>query len=344
MTPHEVINAHRHLLVSTERQNPIYINPYGLPMPLCKAIEWQGKAHSKGKANISVTSLIDAPLQFFLKRILMALVVVEYSDRLWALYGTIAHTILEKAVGEAAGQLRELRMFAEIGGWTVSGQMDLWEEPEAMTDYKFTSTYNVLEGVRREWINQENTYFTLMRHSKDPELEGVSDRLQRLQICAMLRDHGPRHLAKLPSKTKVLEVPVWPAEEADDYVLERVAIHREAEENAIADPEYIPPRCDVDERWTRAPTFAVMKRGNKRAKKVCGTRGEAEAWITEQAKPGELYIDERPGEEPRCELYCDFSRCGLCPYYKCKKPPVAIKHIAEALPVKTDWLTLEVAQ
>jgi len=336
MTARELIIANKGGLTDDTRQYPVYVNPYMLPQPLCKAIEWQNKAHSKGRANISVTSLIDAPLQFFLKRILMAYVVVEYSERLWALYGTIAHEILEKGEN-AVGQIRELRMFADFGGWTVSGQLDLYEEPEVMTDYKFTSTYTVVDGIRREWLNQENSYATLMRHSDDPEVQKVADRLQALQICAMLRDHGPRHKAKLPSKVKILPVELWPAEEADDYVEERVAIHKQAEDMAIADPEYIPPMCNEDERWLDAPTFAMMKTGNKRAKKVCGTRGEAEALIEMQSKPADFHVEDRPGGAKRCEGYCDFAKCGLCPYYKREKAPE--QFIIDALPVKTDMLT-----
>jgi len=340
MTPEALIIANKHKLTGTQKLHPGYVNPYGLPMPLCKAIEWQNKAHSRGRANISVTSLIDAPLQFFLRRVLMDHVVLEYSDRLWALYGTLAHEVLEKG-SDAPGQLRELRMFADLYGWCVSGQMDLYEDPDVMTDYKFTSTYTVVNGLRKEWENQENTYATLMRHSDDPAVQEVADRLQRLQICAMLRDWGPRHANKIPSKVKILEVPIWPAERADDYVATRIGIHKEVEDLAIARPDFIPPMCSPDERWLDPPTFAVKKKGNKKAKKLCETLGEADAYINLQATPNQFIVEERAGGSKKCETYCDFSRCGLCPYYKCKKPHPAIRPIVSALPVKTHMLTVE---
>lgn len=79
-------------------------NHQQLPEPLYQAIVQQSQAHSVGDADISCTQLIDSPLIAWLWRNDGARVEEDASvypvggtasHRLWALYGSVAHKILE---------------------------------------------------------------------------------------------------------------------------------------------------------------------------------------------------------------------------------------------------------
>lgn len=74
-------------------------NESNLPEPLYQAIVAQQQQHSVGEADISCTQLIDAPLIAWMWRNYGDQVVEDAADRLWALYGSIAHSILEGYAG-----------------------------------------------------------------------------------------------------------------------------------------------------------------------------------------------------------------------------------------------------
>ncbi len=74
-------------------------NDANLPEPLYQAIVAQQQQHSVGEADIYCTQLIDAPLIAWMWRNYGDQVVEDASDRLWALYGSIAHSILEGYAG-----------------------------------------------------------------------------------------------------------------------------------------------------------------------------------------------------------------------------------------------------
>jgi hypothetical protein len=114
-------------------------NDANLPEPLYQAIVAQQQQHSGGgEADISCTQLIDTPLIAWMWRNYGDQVVEDASDRLWALYGSIAHSVLEGYAG--AGQHVETEAIATLDGMRVSGHLDLLVMPDGtIQDYKFTS-------------------------------------------------------------------------------------------------------------------------------------------------------------------------------------------------------------
>jgi hypothetical protein len=63
--------------------------------------------------------------------------------------------------------------------------------------------------------------------------------------------------------------------------------------------------------WERPSKFAVMKKGQKKAVKLCDTEWNAEEYIGDNKG---LYIELRPGERTRCKSYCIVQ--NHCPQYK----------------------------
>lgn len=87
-------------------------NDANLPEPLYQAIIAQQQQHSMGEADISCTQLVDAPLIAWMWRNCGEQVVEDTAARLWALYGSIAHSILEGYAG--AGHHVETEVIATM--------------------------------------------------------------------------------------------------------------------------------------------------------------------------------------------------------------------------------------
>lgn len=230
-------------------------NHQQLPEPLYQAIMQQSQAHSVGDADISCTQLIDSPLIAWLWRNDGDRVEEDASDRLWALYGSLAHQILEGYQGE--GHHVETEAIAEVGGLRVSGHLDLLVFPDGtIQDYKFTSAWTVAAAKKEgkvEWERQLNVYRFLLQQDTSLSFAAV----RRLQIVAMLRDYGPRHAQEGLKPVEIIDVPLWDDEQVDAYIKERVKLHQ------AAFGKEIPPKCTPEERWTN-------KRGeNKRCDSYC---------------------------------------------------------------------------
>ena len=226
------------------------------------------------------------------------------SEFLWSLLGSAIHAELAK---EADGVLIEQRITKNVFGITLSGQIDRYEiEDKTIADYKVTSVWSILLGLKSEWEKQLNIYKFL--------LESEGHAVEQLKIHAILRDWQvgkavQRNYPDIPFMT--LDVPVWNNEKISKYIEERVVTHK-------AEP--LP--CTMSERWQDPPCFAIMQKGRKSAVKASYKdlegkkqpivhKFQAEEFILEMKKPN-LYIEERPSIAKRCKDYClvrDF-----CPY------------------------------
>jgi hypothetical protein len=65
------------------------------------------------------------------------------------------------------------------------------------------------------------------------------------------------------------------------------------------------PKCTDTERWSQPEKWAVMLKGNKKAKKVFGTKEDAEEFINTEKFDKKPYLEYRKGEPKRCTgNYC----------------------------------------
>jgi hypothetical protein len=259
-------------------------NKHGLPAPLVNAIK--NDPYSRGKSDISVTQLIQPPQ---LRRLVRGVQTDEdASEFIWRLLGQAVHTILERAYPDTA--IVEKRLFAEVLGWTVSGQFDVYESG-VLTDYKITSVY--ARGGKVEWENQLNLLRALAERNGMP--------VSRVQIVAIFRDWRPKEALSEDypqSQVAVLPVALWPLERAEEYLIERVRLHRME----------TPPECTDEERWMSPEKWALMQKGRKRAVKLFDVKPEQITLTDGQ------YWELRPGIYRRCESYCRAST--ICPQWK----------------------------
>jgi len=268
-------------------------NIHGLPDALVNAVK---NDPYTGGGDISVTKLIDAPRRRTLNRQFKEFVVEDVSERIWSLLGQAVHTVLERSETTA---LVEERLYAEVNGWRVSGQFDrITVADGVMQDWKLTTTYKA-DGDKG-WERQLNL-LRWLAHKNDIQVE-------KLQVVAIFRDWKKGEAQRKPEypqrNVMVIDLPVWSLEEAQKYAEERVGLHQLSDAGEEVE-------CTEEERWYSGTTYALMKDGGKRAKKVEDTI-EALGEI-----PSGHYVEERPGTNRRCEGYCEVA--PFCKQYQAWK-------------------------
>ena len=276
-------------------------NRMGLPEAIVAAVKNDPYPHGR-TGDISVTRLIAPPRLAALERAHWHEIEEDASDRVWSLLGQSVHTILERAEPLAE---TEKRLFAQRLGWTISGQVDRLafstEHAGAVVieDYKVTSAWAVLNGLKDEWRDQ--------LHALQWLAERNGYQVSGLRIVAILRDwskHQTQRSADYPRAPVVpFHVDPMRAAELDAWIGDRVQAHQAARERLASGDDL--PDCTDAERWARPTTYAVMKQGRKSAVKRYQLRAVAEAHAsTDKA----LSVEVRPGEAVRCAHYCPVAR------------------------------------
>ena len=271
-----------------------YTNHTNLPQPIFKALTHSD--YTKGHSNRSVSQLIDSPRVQILRKEHDDQITEDVSDMVWSVLGTSVHKMFEEH--QPDGHIVEERLYAEVDNWVISGAIDVQRSESdgsvTVLDYKCTSVWSVIFG-KKEWHKQLNFYAWLVEHSKDTSVS-------KLQIVTVLRD-WQRSKASQDSEypqapIMIVDIPLWSRDERDAYVRERVRIHQEAEFSRLTGEDL--PLCSDDERWKKESTFAVMAKGQKRAKRVFSDRQSAEDYIATQSATN-LGVEERVGKCTRCE-------------------------------------------
>lgn len=296
-------------------------NNFGMPQPFVDfAIN---DKYSKGKADISVTTLIDSPKIRLMKEKHDHQIEVDAVDMVWALFGTAVHSVLENSK-QSEDSITEERLYSTVSGWVLSGAVDRQEIKDdniTIVDYKVTSVWSVIYG-KPEWENQLNCYAYLVNDKHAFNKSKVTN----LKICAILRDWNRRDAERKEDYPKApivfVDIPLWDHEKASKYIISRMALHQEAQ--ILADVHGDLGLCSAEEMWKKNDTWAVKKKGQKRALRVLDSEEEAIKYIewhneTDKAytKKTDLEIEFRGGEYTRCGNYC--SVADFCNQYKTRK-------------------------
>lgn len=286
-------------------------NKFDLPAPVVRALSFDN--YSKGRADFSVTQLIDSPRVRALQWRHDHEIEQDVTDNFFSLLGRACHQILEWGAREEGLETAEERLFltVDIGGvpFVVSGSMDLQEadglEGVVISDYKVTSVLSATAD-KTSWAQQLNLYAHLVRETKNVAVA-------RLQIVVFLRDwrrsSAERDRDYPQSPILVLPIKLWPPKQTARFLHERMCMHVEAGEAVLAGADLAP--CTAEERWEGDPIWAVVKPGGKRALKLLDTEGEAVAL----ASLSGAEVQRRGGEPRRClgnwckvAAFCDHGR------------------------------------
>ena len=282
----------------------IVTNNFNLPDVVVSALTQDD--YTKGKSNRSVTQLIDSPQIAILARENADDIKQDAVDFLWSRFGTSVHTMFEKAAEGADQVISEERMFAEVLGWTISGAVDLQELSDRgriVSDYKVTSVWSVI-FAKKEWHNQLNCYAWLIRKSHGAVVK-------QLRIICIIRDWQRRRSYEDPSypqsPIEVIPIGLWSDRDQDQYMEGRIKLHQNAEFDRLTGSEL--PHCSDAERWKKDDTFAVIKKGRKRAVRVLDSLEDAELFLNNLDDLKQHSIVARKGEATRCvQDWCNVAR------------------------------------
>lgn len=268
-------------------------NNHNLPLAIYNAC---ARPYPKKEGRLSVTDLINGALVRELTIKHWDELQEDASNRLWAVMGQIGHTILES--NAPSNSFVETKLEIKYGDkWTIVGVTDLYQRGR-VDDYKWTSVYSFLYGLKPEWVKQMNVYAWQWRE------EGLP--VNELNIIACLRDWQQ---SKARTETdypqipfQVVKVPLWDYAEQTRYIFNRVELFNKPAEC-----------CTDEERWKKDDVYAVKKKGNKTARggKLCKGQLEADGFI--ESHPDQKWeIEFREGGYTKCEGYCSVSK--FCPY------------------------------
>ena len=261
-------------------------NVHNLPAAIVAAM--QADPYSGG-GDISCTRLIDAPQIRVLGGKHKDEITVDASERVFALMGQAVHTVLERAGLKEEGVIVEQRLFAEVNGWQVSGQVDRMHMADGtLSDFKMTTVWK--QHGSASWTRQLNVLRWLAH-------QNGYDTINTLEVVAIFRDFRKTEAQRNPdypqAAIQTISVPVWSLEDTEEYITERVYMHQAASRG-----EAVP--CTDEDRWFSGNSYALMKHGAKRATRVSSILSDFDL-----ADPSEYTVETRPGEYKRCQHYCD---------------------------------------
>lgn len=245
--------------------------------------------------SISVSTLINPPQIDRLKQQHWGEITIPVDRRLWAVFGSAVHHLLEQA-GEG---IKEERLYATIDDREVSAQIDIWRQGE-LTDFKVTSTWSYIFG-HDTWNQQLQVQRWLCKQN------GID--VDTIQNVLIFKDWS-RH--KMPEKgypsavSVTVRYTIWDDERVETFIRARLALHK------LADT-----RCTDEDRWARGEAWACKKLGNKRATKVFDNAADAFAWVKDKNAPlkyDDYFVDHRPPEYVRCDHFCDVA--AFCQQHK----------------------------
>jgi PD-(D/E)XK nuclease superfamily/Uncharacterized protein conserved in bacteria (DUF2188) len=270
-------------------------NKYNLPQTFVNVLN--RPTYTKGKAHLSATEIINSPRIVQLKKTHWDDLEEDVADKVWAIFGTAIHAVLE--LGKDEHHIIEQRLHANVDGWDISGAIDLQRVEDdgiIVADYKTTGAWAVM-NEKSDWEQQLNIYAWLVEKVKKVPVKKV-------EIIAIIRDWNRRDAQTREgypeAPIKVIDVPLWSFEKRESFIKERIHLHSNAlfaTETSEALPE-----CSPSEMWEKPAFWAVRKIGNKRATAVFDTQDKADAKIEEMGKGYE--IEYRPGERTRCANFC----------------------------------------
>jgi len=276
-------------------------NSLGLPEALVNAVSL---SPHNSPGNVSATTLLKGTKEIVLTKRHWESLEDDVSNRVWALFGTATHSLLEED-GETS--FSEEFLSTQIGEKKLTGKMDLYDmATKVITDYKTASVWKIKFNDFSDWRRQGLIYDYLCRAN------GLE--VETIRFIALLKDHSKtqakREAGYPQSPVFVYEVKPTEAdrEETEAFIFDKINAIIEAEK--LADDEIEP--CTESERWAKPSKYAVMKEGRKTAVKLYDNEQDAKAHVEGEGKG--FYVEHRKGESTKCDGYCLVK--DFCSFYK----------------------------
>jgi hypothetical protein len=276
-------------------------NKQNLPAGLVKAVTTE-KHNEPGC--VSATTLLKGVKEIVLSERHWEELEDDVSDRVWAIFGTAVHALLEH---EGENDFTEQKMSYPVGDITITGRLDNYDMRHGVIcDYKTASVWKVMYKDFSDWYMQGMIYAWLLRKN------GFT--VTQCRFITLLKDHSKtdasrdRHYPPNPVFVYEFDVTFLNLLKIENFIKSKVREYvrcRELKDNDI-------PPCAPDERWAKTTKYAVKKEGRKNAVKLFDDPEAAEALAAELGKGHSVEV--RPGESTKCLSYC--LCCGFCNYYQ----------------------------
>lgn len=286
-------------------------NNLNLPQPFVDAASSDYQHTDK---RYGVTSFMKEPREAILLRRHETEITEDVADRVWQIFGTAVHFILQNAQ-ETESQIKENYIVVDaVNGYELSGIFDLYDDATGtVTDYKTCAVWKIIHSEFDDWRMQTLIYCWMLRK--------IGFEAKRGEIVAIAKDHSKRD-ARFKSdypKHPVFRIG-WDFTAQDFEGIETEIAERFAEiERCEQLPDDELPLCAPEKRWHKDDSWAVMPKGyaqqreqgkKPRAKRVFDNEAEAAAMAADKG----LEVEFRPGEDPKCVGYC--SACEFCTYWQ----------------------------
>lgn len=270
-------------------------NKLKLPVGLVKAVSTE--RHNK-PGTLSVTTLLKGTKEIILTERHWDEMTDDVSDRVWAVFGTAVHTLLES---EGENEFTEEQMSFRVGDITVTGRIDNYNmETGTISDWKTASVWKVKMRDFSDWYQQGILYAWLLRKNGFPA--------EKCRFVALLKDHS-KSKARIDSQYPACPCYVYEfnVDKTDIVTAENLVRLKITEYLRLHDkPDDKIPPCLPDERWADDEKWAVMKSGRKSAVRLFDSEEAAALFCAEMTEKGEkgYSVEYRPGQSRKCLDYC----------------------------------------
>jgi hypothetical protein len=280
-------------------------NRHNLPIEVYNALTKNRYSADDGgerKTDFSVSTLIAPIQQTILRKRYPDCNSEDCIDRVWTLFGHIAHSLLEEHGSDDS--ITERRFYMEVLGKTISGQVDHYKD-RRITDYKTTGTYKIQAKSYEDWQKQLNCYATMCEENGYP--------VDSIKVIAILRDwKEPDDYKPDYPNAPIVEIPLlkWSAGARMRYITERVQMLI----NNEALPDECLMRCTDAERWKRFRDWAIFKvnaegKPGIKASKVFKEESMGEEATEYRRTKGAGYeLFKRMSQPRKCLKYCNVSQ------------------------------------
>ena len=254
----------------------------------------------------SVTSIIGGLKETILKRRHQNEIEMDVADMNNMILGQAVHLILEKA-DKKDYEIKEKYVKENIiGDYKLSGYLDLYNFlTKTVYDYKTSSVWKVKFEDYDDYKKQLLMYAWLLRQ-KGYEVEAG-------EIVLLIKDWSKtksQRDADYPNQPIIkinFQFDAGDFEYIENWIYERFKFIKGYE--TLTDDQI--PYCRKEERWADDDSWAVYKKGNKKAYRVLDTEEEAKKWM-ENNKGN--HIEYREGTDTKCLHYCNVTE--FCDYYR----------------------------
>ena len=210
-------------------------------------------------------------------------------DALEPFIGTAVHDYIARY----GGGLQEQRLQGNVSGWCVSGAFDYATDDGLIYDWKIASVKEIQKGVKSSREQQLNLYAYLASRN------GIE--VKGLRVGFILVDWSKVQAKNTPGyppyKFMDYPIPLWEPATGQAFIEERVRLHQAARVTL--------PECTDEERWASAPSYAVIKKGGKRASKLFTDINAAS--VDASSRGSDYTVETRQGSNIRCQYYCSVS-------------------------------------